>query len=235
MRNFYKVDAFFIFSVCRKISVEWVFVYWFCCQEKKNMEGYSRKEEKCNKLFDLVPKESEWLLKKEGTSHGVSEEKKLELRLGPPDGDWSVKDSSKLRGRDDSHLSFTYFSSATAKRGFLDPVNGGQPHQFSSFLRLQSPSQCMHVRPQESSRPGCSKGVDLNSLEKKAFSPPAAKASTAVPNTSQKRFLSHCFVLLSGQIIFTVLVVLAQWFYKSFMSVADIYFLFLVLFLVIIL
>nr|GMD30453.1 auxin-responsive protein IAA26-like [Ipomoea batatas] len=151
------------------------------------MEGYSRKEEKCNKvLFDLVPKESEWVVKKEGRSHGVSEEKKLELRLGPPDGEWCVKDSSKVRGRDDSsssHLSFTHnFSCATAKRGFLDPpVNGAQPHQFSSFLQLQSPSQCMHVRPQDPSQPGCSKGVDLNSSEKMAFSPPA------VPNTSQKR------------------------------------------------
>lgn len=187
------------------------------------MEGYSRKEEKCNNkvLFDLVPKESEWAVKKEGRSHGVSEEKKLELRLGPPDGDWCVKNSSKVRGRDDSsssHLSFTHnFSCATAKRGFLDPpVNGAQPHQFSSFLQLQSPSQCMHVRPQEPSQPGCSKGVDLNSSEKMAFSPPA------VPNTSQKRFLfSHCFVLLSGQIMFTVLVVLAQLFVKSFISVAD--------------
>ncbi|XP_019198708.1 PREDICTED: auxin-responsive protein IAA26-like [Ipomoea nil] len=139
------------------------------------MEGYSRKEEKCNKVLF------------EGRSHGVSEEKKLELRLGPPDGEWCVKDRSKVRGRDDSHshLSFTHFSCASAKRGFLEaPVNGAQPpHQFSSFLGLQSPSQsqCLPVRPQEPSQPGCSKGVDLNSSEKMAFSPPA------VPNTSQKR------------------------------------------------
>nr|GME13701.1 auxin-responsive protein IAA26-like [Ipomoea batatas] len=119
------------------------------------------------------------------------EEEKLELRLGPPDGGWS------MRGREESSLlSFGYFCNNNGgKRGFMECVNGGQaphPHKFSSFLQLSSQHQGMGVtvRPEESSQPGCNKGVEVQSCsEKKAFSdsPPANTTATAVPNTSQKR------------------------------------------------
>ncbi|XP_019181588.1 PREDICTED: uncharacterized protein LOC109176581 [Ipomoea nil] len=118
---------------------------------------------------------------------GGSEEEKLELRLGPPDGGWS-------RGREESSslLSFGYLSNG-GKRGFMECVNGGSqaPHKFSSFLQLSSQGHQgmgVTVRPQaqESSQPGCNKGVEVQSCsEKKA---PANTTPTAVPNnTSQKR------------------------------------------------
>ncbi|XP_019196758.1 PREDICTED: auxin-responsive protein IAA16-like [Ipomoea nil] len=113
---------------------------------------------------------------------GGSEEEKLELRLGPPDGGWSS------RGREESSslLSFGYFSNG-GKRGFMECVNGGSqaPHKFSSFLQLSSQGH-MGVTVKESSQPGCNKGVEVQSCsEKKA---PANTTPTAVPNnTSQKR------------------------------------------------
>lgn len=187
---------------------------------KEEMEGYPRKnEEGCPKLLDLIPKERQWVVKMEQeTSHGAcSEEKKLELRLGPPGGDES------------SNLSVGCFSNNTGagtKRGFMDTTeNGNQAHVFSkacpwsssssanyqgkgqqqlqqqtkasSFLLLQSTStQCplpAVVMSKESSQHCCSnKAVDWqNTAEKKAFSPPSAAANTAVPNsstTAQKRY-----------------------------------------------
>ncbi|PWA51094.1 auxin-responsive protein [Artemisia annua] len=52
--------------------------------------GYSRK------LLDLIPNERNWLVKKED-DHGDGDEKKLELRLGPPgvEEDWSAKNKPK--------------------------------------------------------------------------------------------------------------------------------------------
>ena len=52
--------------------------------------GYSRK------LLNLIPNERNWLVKKED-DHGDGDEKKLELRLGPPgvDEDWSAKNKPK--------------------------------------------------------------------------------------------------------------------------------------------
>ncbi|KAL3528685.1 hypothetical protein ACH5RR_008007 [Cinchona calisaya] len=134
--------------------------------------------EGCRKLLDLIPKERQWVVKMEQeTRHGGenSEEKKLELRLGPPGGR-DEEESSNL-------------SLGWKKRGFTD-------HHVSSFLNLQSNStQCpplpaVVVMPKESSQHGCSntKGgvVDLQKTiaEKKAFSPSSAAANTAVPNSS---------------------------------------------------
>ncbi|MFS7900820.1 hypothetical protein Hanom_Chr00s142162g01819391 [Helianthus anomalus] len=55
--------------------------------------GYSRiKEEAHPQLLDLIPNERNWLVKREDDhNHEESNEKKLELRLGPPGvEDWSV-------------------------------------------------------------------------------------------------------------------------------------------------
>lgn len=208
-----------------------------------------KKDEGCPQLLDLISKEREWLLKmKEDRCRVTSDEKKLELCLGPPGGDWTSKDVSKINssGEDQSLLYFARFPNLTTsmtsnnnsnysttttnttsgtKRGFTDTVNGGnsecqthpqkfsfsedhvfspswssshyqgksqqQPQQTraSSFLQLQSTSQSLPaaVMSKESSQHCCTKAVDLQSAEKKAFSPPSA-ANTAVPNSSaQKR------------------------------------------------
>ncbi|XP_009606564.1 auxin-responsive protein IAA26-like [Nicotiana tomentosiformis] len=104
-----------------------------------------------------------------------NEEKKLELRLGPPNGDWS-------REKDETHFPFGYISNA--------PNNGSQVQQqkFSSFLQLQSTPQKHSVMAQESLQTaGCTKAVDMqkSAAEKKAFSP--ATKTGPVPNSAQKR------------------------------------------------
>lgn len=212
------------------------------------MEGCSRKDEVCPQLLDLISKDREWVLKRgEGRSHGSPEEKKLELRLGPPGEDWTIKDNS--REREESFRYFRYLSSMTqncnnnnnngsimnnttttscGKRGFQETVerntgdegwimssNGNQnqqqgagnnnnngvpaspwspsgyqvktqqqqPQTKASFLEFQSSPT---VITKESPQTCCTKVVDLQNTEKKAFSP--APANTAVPNSSQKRY-----------------------------------------------
>ncbi|XP_043706515.1 auxin-responsive protein IAA18-like [Telopea speciosissima] len=94
------------------------------------MEGSSRNRE----LYS----QREWLARRDKARFGVSEEKKLELRLGPPGEDWFDKEKREKDGRerDESLLSLGCFSSlasksnnnhnnnisAGAKRGFLDTV-----------------------------------------------------------------------------------------------------------------
>lgn len=82
------------------------------------------------KLLDLmVTKERDWMVRDSGGGGiGVQEEKKLELKLGPPGAeDWG---SMKRNVEDPSALSLDYFpkASKTTKRGFLDTLkskNGG--------------------------------------------------------------------------------------------------------------
>lgn len=115
------------------------------------MEGDLRRKEPCQRFVDLVSNERDWWVR-DGGCFGVAEEKKLELRLGPP-GDWSVKENnSTSREKDESLLSLGHFSkspktsnpSSGAKRGFSDAVetekdvdsNGNQCQKLSS----QNPS-----------------------------------------------------------------------------------------------
>lgn len=195
------------------------------------MEGCSsRKEEVCPQLLDLIPKNRKWLVSRgEERSHGSSEEKKLELRLGPPGEDWSLKATSKSnRERDESLLSLGYFSSMTSVN-ISNNISGNQTHKCSSsdnpvgssltspwassgyqgkiqhtqqqaqappFLQFPSKPQSLPVIAKEASQACCTKVVDLQNAEKKAFSPPSA--NTAVPNSSQKRCssfftLAMCF------------------------------------------
>ncbi|KAJ7951704.1 Auxin-responsive protein [Quillaja saponaria] len=179
------------------------------------MEARSRNEEVCPQLLDLIPKDREWFMKKGSGSgsHKSSEEKKLELRLGPPGEDWVMKDSSTNvnRGRDESLLSLGYFSpiasdngcltqkiptsdspaasilsSPWSSSGYQGKTQNNQPQtKAPSFLRFESSSQNMPVMAKESSQPCCTKVEDLKNAEKKAFSP--SSANTAVPNSSQKR------------------------------------------------
>lgn len=117
------------------------------------MEGYSRK----------------WLIQRgEETNHGNSEEKKLELRLGPPNGDWSSSE------KDETLYPFSYISKGN---------KNNHAQNFSSFLQLQSTSQNQSLKVQESSQTGCTKTADVQSTEKKkAFSQTAT-----VHNSAQKR------------------------------------------------
>ncbi|KAL4290283.1 hypothetical protein GQ457_14G006490 [Hibiscus cannabinus] len=162
-------------------------------------KGCSKNVESCPQLLDLIPQEREWHHVKRGD--GCSEEKKLELRLGPPGEDnW----------RDESLLSLGYLSSSMKGNGkqthefpcpedhrpvgsVLSTPWGKNPHQqqtktCSSFLQFPSttaPPHSLPVMAKESSQPCCNKAVDLQDSERKAFKPPA---NTAVPlNTSQKR------------------------------------------------
>ncbi|XP_059642123.1 auxin-responsive protein IAA18-like [Cornus florida] len=179
------------------------------------MEGCSRKDaEHCPQLLDLIHKDREWLMQRdEERSHGSSEEKKLELRLGPPVEDWKI-DSTE---RHEPLLSLGYFSNNStntsgSKRGFMDTVDRNRKSMEDSWLMTTNRSQTQKFSPpenpvgtvlsspwsssstpqslavmaKESSQPCCStKVVDLQNAEKKTFSPPSPK--TAVPNSSQKR------------------------------------------------
>lgn len=160
-------------------------------------------EETCPQLLDLIPKEREWLVNKDDRrSHGSAEEKKLELRLGPPGQDWSnLRDNTSIshKERDESLLSLGYF--------YNNNSNGNQTHHFDSsekktvlpspwssppsgyhnqtkgpsFLQYSPSSQSLPVT-QKASQSCCTKVVDLQSAEKKA------SVNTAVTNnTSQKR------------------------------------------------
>ena len=102
------------------------------------MKGSSRREEVCPQLLDLIHQNREWLINREKErSHGSSEEKKLELRLGPPGQDWPLKEN-KQRDNDQSLLSLGYFSpmasSGTQKtnNNINNSGNQNQPHKFSS-------------------------------------------------------------------------------------------------------
>ena len=80
----------------------------------------------CPKLLDLmVAKERDCMVRDSGGSGlGVQEEKKLELKLGPPGAeDWGS--SMEKKAENPSVLSLGYFlkASKTTKRGFFDTVN----------------------------------------------------------------------------------------------------------------
>lgn len=192
------------------------------------MEGCSRKElEACPHLLDLISKDAEWLTSRDkDRNHGSSEEKKLELRLGPPGEEWSLKSDKE---RDESILSLGHFSSMAS----IAHKIGNQIHKFSSqenpvgcvlssqwsssyykksnqpnqqqtkapsFPQFPSAPQSLPVAAKEASRICSSKGIDLHGPEKKVFSP--SPAVTAVPNSSQKRYSYFLFLSLLCFIMF---------------------------------
>ncbi|KAF4399198.1 auxin-responsive protein IAA26 [Cannabis sativa] len=180
------------------------------------MEGNSRREENCPQLLDLIPQNREWFMnkEKEKRSHGTSDEKKLELRLGPPGQDWPLKDN---RERDESLLSLGYFIQNTntiinnnnkssgnhnQNHKFTSSENGGVGNVLSSSpwpsstpsssgYQGKAPTSFLPSLPviaKEASQPCCPKTVvELQKAEKKAFSPATIPANTAVTNSSQKR------------------------------------------------
>lgn len=195
------------------------------------MEGCLKNGEgPCPQLLNLIPKEREWLGKRDDGKS--SEEKKLELRLGPPGEDWSLKEAAKntsSRERDESLFSLGYFNTlnqqahkfSTPENPQLGPAwfNKQQQQQQQqakaspSYLQFQSTTaaaavaaatpQSLPAMANESSQSCCTKvAVDLQkSAEKKAFSPPAP-VNTAVPNSSQKRYSSLLIFLHSISLLY---------------------------------
>ncbi|KAL2928649.1 Auxin-responsive protein IAA26 [Bienertia sinuspersici] len=168
--------------------------------------------ESCPKLLDLISKDKEKMLSTEerryGSSSSASDENKLELRLGlPGDGNWSAKNNLKSREREDSLLSLGYFpskhnngggvigcvqeqsynpwsSSSSQKKQQSSPYL--QNHQnHDQYKTCKQQTKGLPVMGKDSSQPCCTRIVELQTAEKKAFSPPSA--NTAVPNSSQKR------------------------------------------------
>ncbi|KDP40855.1 hypothetical protein JCGZ_24854 [Jatropha curcas] len=166
------------------------------------MEGGSKNGEACPQLLDLIPREREWLVKR--ADERSTEEKKLELRLGPPGEEWSLGKTAKNsddRVRDEFLLSLgnqqTHkFSSPENTRAgsvWFNQQLSQQAKAATPFLQfppktVTTTQQSLPVTGKESSLPCCTKVVvDLQqSAEKKGFSQPTP-ANTAVPNSSQKR------------------------------------------------
>ncbi|ONI15744.1 hypothetical protein PRUPE_3G058600 [Prunus persica] len=93
------------------------------------MEGCTRNEEACPQLLDLIPRERDWIVKRDERSHGSSEEKKLELRLGPPGEDWSLNGNSRSnKERDESLLSLGYFSPMSSNNNNNNNNNNNVNH-----------------------------------------------------------------------------------------------------------
>ncbi|KAG6398049.1 hypothetical protein SASPL_139499 [Salvia splendens] len=160
------------------------------------MGDYSREDEGCPQLLDLIPK---WATKRgDERSHGISVERKLELRLGPPGGEWTIKESSTAtcgeRERD-RLLSLGYFpASPCPQNTVLKPPSPWQQHHLHpSYLHLQHGQG--QVAVSKESPQSCSNraAAEQTAAEKKAFS----AANTAVHKTAQKRCpFPFCLFLL---------------------------------------
>ncbi|KAL1538300.1 auxin-responsive protein IAA2-like [Salvia divinorum] len=153
------------------------------------MGDYSREHEGCPQLLDLIPK---WAAKRgEERSHGTSEERKLELRLGPPGGEWTIKESNTTtRGERERErlLSLGYLSASPCPQNtVLKPPSPWQHHSLHpSYLHLQHGQGQVAVSkesPQPCSNRAAAEQSAAAAAEKKAFS----AANTAVHNTAQKR------------------------------------------------
>ena len=183
------------------------------------MNGRSRNEEMSPQLLDLISKDRDWHMNKdeEGFPSKSSEERKLELRLGPPGEDYSMNNIVKNFNREkESLLSLRYFSNNVCQShklpasenlsGAMLPSpwpssNTGYKGKASPFLQFQSSSQSMPVM-KEGSKACVSSLVDLQNEEKKAFSPSSSSAKTTVPNSSQKRYSQRSFISLCVCYIF---------------------------------
>ncbi|XP_021765354.1 auxin-responsive protein IAA26-like [Chenopodium quinoa] len=158
------------------------------------------------KLLDLINgnnKNSEKIYGLSSSSSSCNEENKLELRLGLPgdNGNWSAKQGLKSREREESLLSLGYFNGGVIRCGkeqnhkswtsssTTTTINSAflQNHHQEKQQYQTCPKQAngLTVMVKDSSQPCCTRIAELQSAEKKAFSP--SSALTAVPNTSQKR------------------------------------------------
>lgn len=127
------------------------------------MEGVSGNGVAGPQLLDLMPNNREWLGMIDGAkAHGSSEEKKLELRLGPPGTDnWCNRkqDMSNMR-RDEALLSFGGHFPSMASTQIATHNGGHQAHKFGSSEALVSPwpgtnykENCQKLQDQEHMKP----------------------------------------------------------------------------------
>lgn len=99
------------------------------------MFGVSRNKESCHKFFSFAP----------GNKCPLSEDRKLELRLGPPGGEeefWSIKEREEKTGnqhRDETLVSSSYFSQmASAHNTMNDTNNLNSSQKFSVGSALKT-------------------------------------------------------------------------------------------------
>lgn len=145
------------------------------------MEEYSRKEEGCPQLLDLIPRAREWLTKRaEEARHVVSEEKKLELRLGPPGGEWTMRENTTTIYRERELLSLGYFPTSPCAQS---------PWQHHQYLHHLQSGQGQIAVNKESSQPCSNRAAaeQQSAAENKAFSAAAANTAVHTSGSAQKR------------------------------------------------
>ena len=157
------------------------------------MDIRSRNEEVSPQLLDLISKDTGW--------DKSSEEKKLELRLGPPGEDWFLNNNIKnldTETREDSLLSLGYFSAKLPSTQNPNNKNGCQS-QSQKLSTSESPNGSIMSSPWASSsgyqglnqqnhqnQPKGSSFLDLRSnADNKAFSPSSA-AKQLLPTALRK-------------------------------------------------
>lgn len=147
--------------------------------------GYSRIDEVIHpQLLDLIPKERNWFVKREDDhnkdgsrrSHGhggVSDEKKLELRLGPPGvEDWSLSDAP--RNYKSPTKAAVQVPNTSQKRSAPAPVVGWPPIRSfrkniaSNTSAKQTPSNDKNTVKREKIVESCQKGffvkINMNGI-----------------------------------------------------------------------
>ncbi|RVW20798.1 Auxin-responsive protein IAA26 [Vitis vinifera] len=98
--------------------------------------------------LNMIPKDREWHARESKRRHGVSEDKKLELRLGPPGEDRSLLSLSYLPSM--ASITHLHTNSHGAKRGFQDTLEAKPwlvslcPHLLP-LLRSRITSQSPHT------------------------------------------------------------------------------------------
>lgn len=174
------------------------------------------------KLLDLINKSVN-----DGRKYGLSssssccdENNKLELRLGLP-GDnnnnrnWSAKHALDSRQIEDSLLSLGHHGSGGVIR--CGKEHSHQPWTSSSTAAIPTtttsnsafqynqtrPKEALPVMVKDASQACCTRIVELQSAEKKTFSP--SSALTAVPNISQKRYNLFSFSFYFFEIYFILI------------------------------
>ncbi|TKY48220.1 Auxin-responsive protein IAA26 [Spatholobus suberectus] len=161
------------------------------------MMGERSRNEASPQLLDLMNRN-------EGKS---SEERKLELRLGPPGEEWSLGGKTKNNNteREESLLSLGCFSSSSLSHVVLSPNNGFPSKDTPTAMLSSSPWPSYHhgsnktssflqfpstppVMGKDASQACCPKVVELqNGDNNKVFSTSSANTAVSQPNTSQKR------------------------------------------------
>lgn len=161
--------------------------------------------EGCPKLLNLIPKDEEWHVRETEGSQGVSEEKKLELRLGPPGEAQFIKQDTISSHTQiiRSLLSASQYSSNIHTNNFHGVFQDKDEAKTNerNWLTNSTEFQCQKLAyteermkrvipstwsygPLPSSKP-CGTGVaELQYPEKRAYSTPA---KPAVQNISHKR------------------------------------------------